>query len=333
MPLPRLSGLRARFAREDWNIGFVAQSAEDIVRRGLTAPVRWLDQPNPWRILAAPLCHEQPDGTRVILAEQINQWVGRGEIWKAVIPPGQDPVRAVFHPWMRSNIHLSYALTVRDNGLLYLMVQSWRAGALHLWCERDGALAHAGPLIDRPVLDATPWRDERGWWLFCALQDAGPHEQLHLFHAPAITGPWTPHPANPVKVDPGSARPAGPLFMAGGKLIRPAQDCSRTYGDALVLHEITRLDQHGFAERCIRRLEPQGAYPDGLHTLCPAGDMTIVDGRRWLFQPLDVPRKFVAALRSRVRPYRRAALPDRLTLPHETPGAAAPPTSPADQSA
>ena len=313
----RLARLCTRFSREEWNLGFVHQSAADIARHGLTQPVRWLDGTGPWRMLADPLCYMQADGSCVVLAEQLNHWIGRGEIWRAVIRPGSDPGRAVFRPWMRSNIHLSYPFTLRDAGnRLCMMVESWEAGGLHLWCEREEGLALVGPVIDRPVVDATPWRDQTGWWLFCTMQDDGPNERLHLFHADSLKGPWTPHPQNPVKVDAGSSRPAGPLFMADGKLIRPAQDCSRTYGGAVVLHEVTRLDHAGFQERVLRRLEPLAPYPDGLHTICPAGDWTIIDGKRWSFQPLDVPRKVAAGLQNRARLLRRGVLPNHLPLPH-----------------
>jgi hypothetical protein len=53
---------------------------------------------------------------------------------------------------------------------------------------------------------------------------------------------------NPVKSDCASARSAGPLLLAGENIIRPAQDRSQTYGGALVLNMVTRLDRSGFGE-------------------------------------------------------------------------------------
>ena len=267
-------------------------------------------------MLADPACYALPDGTRVVLAEYMNHWVSRGEIWKAVVPAGIELHEAELRPWMRSTVHMSYPFPVHDDdGRLCLMAESWEASALHMWRQIDVELALVGPILNRPVVDATLWRENEDWWLFCTMQDDGPNECLHLYYSTRLVGPWTPHPGNPVKIDRGSARPAGPLFRVDGKLIRPAQDCSRTYGGAVVLNEITQLDQLGFSEEPVRRLEPVGEYPDGLHTLCPAGDVTIIDGKRWAFQTLDVPRKLVAAMRNRLRPLRLAVMPKRLSVP------------------
>jgi hypothetical protein len=308
-----LADLRMRFSREQWNLGFVRQPVEHILRHGITTPVQWLSRCKPWRMLADPFCLYMPDGTLVILAEHLNHWVGRGEIWRAVISGTDDPVQTEFEPWMASNIHLSYPFLVRDDdGSLCLLVESYEAGALHLWRERDGAFALVGPIIDRPVVDATPWRDESGWWLFCTLESDGPNERLQLFHAVNLTGPWVPHRRNPVKIDKASGRPAGPLFVADGKLIRPAQDCSSTYGGAVVLNEVKQLDCNGFHEEPLRRLGPEKDYPNGLHSICSAGEMTIIDGKRWEFQPLDMPRRLITSLQNHSRPFRRPVLPRSL---------------------
>ena len=246
-------------------------------------------------MLADPACLALPDGTLILFAEYMNQWIGRGEIWSACVPPLGDFMQAAFRPWKRSSGHLSYPFPFHDEfGNLCFMLESWEAGALHLWREINGTLRHVGPIIHQPVIDATPWFDGTCWWLFCTMQDDGPNERLHVFHASRLEGPWTSHPGNPVKWDPGSSRPAGPLFRVDGKLIRPAQDCSKTYGGAVVLLEVVQLDQERFHEVPLRRLEPDATYPHGLHTLCPAGDVTIIDGKRWAFQALDLPRKVIA---------------------------------------
>ena len=315
-PIDALRKLGMRFARDEWGLGVVPQSAEDIVRNGISQPVNWLPQIGPWDYLADPACLALPDGGLILFAEHLNHWVNRGEIWAARIPPSGELARADFRPWLRSSRHLSYPFPFHDeNRALFFMAESGEAGALHLWHETGGVLNHVGPIIDLPVIDPTPWYDGTAWWLFCTLRNDGPHQKLHLFRAERLQGPWTAHANNPVKVDRGSCRPAGPLFRADGKLIRPAQDCSQTYGGAVVLHEVVRLDQGGFHEVPLRRLEPDAVYPDGLHTICPAGNVTIIDGKRWAFKAADLPRKFIAWGFNRNRPLRKLTLPPTMRLP------------------
>jgi hypothetical protein len=82
------------------------------------------------------------------------------------------------------------------------------------------------------------------------------------------------------------------LFVVDGQLIRPAQDCSLTYGEAVVLNVVDQLDPLIFVEHPHRRLEPvSGPFPHGLHTFCPAGAVTLVDGKRWRLRSPLYPAK------------------------------------------
>ena len=56
--------------------------------------------------------------------------------------------------------------------------------------------------------------------------------------------------------DPGTARPAGRLFRREGLLIRPSQDCSRGYGQAVVLNRVDALSPSEYRETPIERIEP-----------------------------------------------------------------------------
>jgi hypothetical protein len=55
--------------------------------------------------------------------------------------------------------------------------------------------------------------------------------------------------------DPAAARPAGRLFHRRGALIRPGQDCSRRYGEAIVLNRVEVLSPTEYRERPVGRIE------------------------------------------------------------------------------
>jgi hypothetical protein len=292
-------------SREEWNIGIVDQPAIDIIRRGFQRAPRWL-QKSPDVMLADPSCTVIRDGQLLILAERMDYRSGRGEIWGAVLQSADEFENLRLQPWLTAATHLSYPFPfVGDDGRICLTVESAEAGSLFLWREQDNSWESSARIIlEQPVVDATIWRGPDRWWLFCGLSNDNPNERLHLFHAQTLQGPWTAHRSNPVKIDLSSSRPAGPLFIVNGMLIRPAQDCSRTYGGAVVLNEICQLDLDGFHERGIRKLEPfTTEYPDGLHTFCPAGDFTLIDGKRWIYRKRELAnralRKYRSILRSR----------------------------------
>ena len=99
------------------------------------------------------------------------------------------------------------------------------------------------------ALDATLHIEDGLFWLFANVMEG--HEdrgQLWLFSSPSLDGEWRPHPRNPIVTDPGTARPAGRLFRREGVLIRPSQDCSRGYGEAVVLNRVDALSPSEYRE-------------------------------------------------------------------------------------
>jgi hypothetical protein len=107
----------------------------------------------------------------------------------------------------------------------------------------------------------------------------GADDELQLFSSASLFGEWKPHRANPVKADVRGSRPAGRLFEEGGALYRPSQICAPLYGSGVALNRVTRLDDEGFAEEEVRRIEPasRGEGLLGIHTLNRAGDLSVID--------------------------------------------------------
>jgi len=182
--------------------------------------------------------------------------------------------------------HLSYPFVFEYGGQHYMMpetaglglVQLWRAAQLPSEWVPDRVL-----IDDRPLVDATMALVNGRWWIWAAATASGgvSWDELHLYHSDSPLGPWLAHPRNPVVVDVRSARPAGRLFRFGGEWYRPAQDCSESYGGAMVIQRIERLDLQGYLERTVTRIDPtwdRGLV--GTHTINSAGHLTVMDVRR-----------------------------------------------------
>lgn len=77
------------------------------------------------------------------------------------------------------------------------------------------------------------------------------------------------------------ARPAGSLLRTEKGLFRPAQDCSRKYGEALYLYAVDKLDEEGFDEHCEEKrvidgfVLPQKVHR--IHTLNQDSEYEVVD--------------------------------------------------------
>lgn len=299
----RLPGLiyQRLFRHEVWNVGVVDAPIAAFLTPGARPPVRWLPEPPRGTFLADPFMVETADGP-VILAEAFPYAVGRGHIVALSSAPGGGfgpPGAAIREP-----VHLSYPYIVRHEGRIYCVPETGKARDVHLYEATD--FPHiwerrATLIAGFAALDATLFPHEGRWWLLCSEQDGTHGTTLHAWHAPAPLGPWTPHAANPIKRDLGSARPAGTAFVHDGHLYRPGQDSSRTYGGAVVIHRVLRLTPADFAEEAVARVEPyrDGPYRHGLHTLSACGERTVIDGKRYRFVPHEFRRVLRRAIGGR----------------------------------
>ncbi len=302
----------ALFRAERWQVGVVDAPIDRFLTSGPRPEVRWLPGPPRGRFLADPFAVS--DGRRLtLLVEDYDYGTDRGTV--AAVTSEDGRTFSPPAPVLARDVHLSYPFLLRHDGAIYCIPES--AGA------REAVLYRADPFPTRwtrvatlvsgfPVVDATLVRHEGRWWLFGTDGEAGPQTHLHAWYAEDLAGPYRPHGSNPLKTDVRSARPAGTPFVKEGARYRPAQDGTRGYGSAVVLCRVDRLTPTEFEERVVARVDPDpdGPYPDGLHTLAAAGDVTVVDGKRFGFSWPAFRRvlggKFLAVLRRRAPPPHRA---------------------------
>lgn len=275
---------RQLFRAEIWNIALGSQCAADVLANGINeTKARWLPEPEAACYLADPFLFETSAGSPQLLAEHFSYRQQRGEIVR--IEAGA----ARFFPEMPHTVHQSYPYTFRHEGQLYACPERFESGGVDLyrWEEAEQRFVLLYRLLDGfEAVDPSLFFHEGLWWLSVAAREPS-NSELHLFYAKNPEGPYLPHAGNPVKTDIASARPAGHIFQLNGKCYRPGQDCSQTYGGALVIHEIELLNPFIFREKAIRRLEAsrQSPYPEGLHTLSLCGDQIAFDGKRYTFMP------------------------------------------------
>lgn len=283
-----ITRLRRLLYREDWAIGLVHQPISDFLDGFEAADVRWLSAPDAKSFVADPFGYR--DGDRLtVLAERYDHGRRKGVIDAMTFDAAADRPDAV-HSILDPDIHVSYPFVFEDGGETFCIPETSRSQKVQLYrVDRATArLEHVRDLLSGvSVSDTTLFRHDGRYWL-AGICD-GP--KLYLWYADDLAGNWAPHVRNPVKIDVGSARPAGTPFVHEDVLYRPAQDGSTGYGAAVVLNRITHLNPSEFAEETVMRLTPdrKGPFPDGMHTLSAVGDWTLIDGKKGtldIFQPL-----------------------------------------------
>lgn len=290
--------LNPGFRRYQWNVGLIDAPIESFLEDKPVSEPRWLADPDRGEFFADPFYVPLKSGDSVI-CERFDYWTGLGTI--AVLPLEFTPDRCL-RSAMERPVHLSYPYTFEFAGDIFCVpemsaqrqVELFRAnGAPDRWSFVQVLLESVA------AVDPTIFHYDGRWWLFCTDADRGADSALCAWHASSPLGPWTAHPRNPVKVDRFGGRPGGTPFAFGGRLYRPAQDCTRSYGGGLVIQRVDRLTMSDFAETPVAMVRPSSGwrFGDGVHTLSAAGRRTIVDARRLRV----VPAAFRDGVRDQVR--------------------------------
>ncbi len=285
-----------------WQVGIVPLAVEDVDARRLRAVrerVVWLPEAGPWRYLADPFGLVRGDALHVFV-EAYDYRVKRATLERHEF--GRADLR-----WrgkatvLDKPFHLSYPQVFEHEGETWMVPESFQAGEIALYRAADGSLDHwereCALLSGLPGADASLIEHGGRWWMFYTLVGPGARDQreLHVAHASALTGPWTPLPANPVRVSRDGARPAGrPFIGRDGILTLPVQDSSTGYGGATRLLRLPLLTpERVVIEAGTERLTGDlvsDSHTAGLHTLSRCDGLTLVDvkridrsrGRQWL---------------------------------------------------
>lgn len=275
-----------------WKVGIVPVPLEDIDPWSLSAArerIIWLPDAGRWRYLADPFGLVRGDALHVFV-EAFDYGCKRATIERHEFGLAD-------LSWRRratvldKPFHLSYPQVFEHGGETWMVPETYQAGEIALYRASDGTLDHwerqCALIGGLPGADASLIELEGRWWMFYTLVGPGARDQreLHIAHAPALTGPWTPLAANPVRNERDGARPAGrPFIGRDGTLTLPVQDCSTGYGGATRLLRFPVLTPERIEiEVDIETLTGElvsDSHTAGLHTLTGCGGFTLIDVKR-----------------------------------------------------
>jgi hypothetical protein len=265
-----------------WRTGWRFVEGADVIDMRAHPPGGWNDLPDDrHRFYADPFPFEH-DGRIYLFVEDFVHAAGYGVISVAEFDDN-GPVGAP-RPVLDTGSHLSYPFVFRHRDTIWMIPESGTAGTIDLYRAAafpDTWVREATLISGIVASDATLFEHDGRWWMLATVRDSGGafSDALHVWSAPDVAGPWTPHRGNPVLVDIATARPAGHVVLRDGKLIRPFQDCRGGYGAALGLAEITRLDDESFEQRIETIMRAGPLWPGRrLHTLNRAGRLECIDG-------------------------------------------------------
>lgn len=157
------------------------------------------------------------------------------------------------------HLHFSFPYVFEDAGNVYMIPETGWVGEIRLYkavspdltrFELDKVLMRRELKDDDVIFDFADnvlYKKGEVYYLFTSILDKNGY-QLQLYTSSELRGPYMQHPSSPICHNSMYGRNAGSLIEYDGKLFRPTQDCTDTYGGQVNLMEITRLTPSRYEE-------------------------------------------------------------------------------------
>jgi hypothetical protein len=258
------------FQFEVWNVGVTPYN--DL------SQINWAPQPNKSTYQADPFMDKHGN----VYFELYDYRTGKGSIAARTF---KNNAWSDLNTILSTEVHYSYPFVLEIGEKQYLLPEQYQANEVVIYELNQGQLLHKKHLLKGDWVDATIHEYDGLFWLFCSPQQHS-NEELYLFYADSITDNYQPHPLNPIKVDISGSRPGGKLFTDDqGRLIRPSQNSTHTYGGSITLNHITSLSPTNYREERVGAVHPEkdSRYNKALHTFSYEGNYAIIDGKTYRF--------------------------------------------------
>jgi hypothetical protein len=146
---------------------------------------------------------------------------------------------------LKERFHLSYPQVFRHDDQVWMMPETASDGRQWLYrCTKlPGRWKRERILIDQEVVDASLVVTDDGFYILGTTR----LYELRLFHSPSLDRSFDDTGIS-ITEDKALSRNAGRPVYIGGKLLRFAQDCERTYGENINVLEITDLSRRSYSE-------------------------------------------------------------------------------------
>jgi len=256
-----------------------------------------------------PYCR---NGERFVFVEEFEFAAQRGCI--SVASVGEDGKLSTPRPVIQEPHHLSFPFVFECSGQIWMIPESGGAGRIDLYraehfpyrWKYEGAL-----LTGIAGYDATFLRQNGRLWMFTTVGKwkASTWDNLCIFYAEKLAGPWHPHATNPVLLDGAQCRAAGNFLHRDGTTFRVAQDCTQIYGGGISICRLDHLSCGAFGQTVVGRIETN--LP-GCHTYNRHTDLEVID----VFGAIHQVTQVTGLYRSQPMSVRGAALSAKV-LPSE----------------
>ncbi len=202
---------------------------------------------------------------------------------------------------IENSYHMSYPDVFEYEGNIYMIPESSANNSVDLY--RADHFPDKWHLVNSLIsgnkyVDSTVYFDSDHHYLISYSIENG--YEVHIFNLDLNN--YSVELVSKKKYEKNVARPAGRLFWEDNKLIRPAQDCSSKYGEAIILYQVDSFNNNGaFEEHAVRRIDSErfgvANNPERVHQITFDSKYSVIDVYKEKLDLFHLPRIFFRSKR------------------------------------
>ncbi len=180
--------------------------------------------------------------------------------------------------------HLSYPFIYEKDGKICIIPESNDSKELfYLVCKQfPSKWEKESVILNEHLVDTTLYNnDGTTFYISEKIINKGVFDRVDLYYEES--GKVVECKSNPVKVDATTARGAGKIFNYNGNLIRPSQNCGKSYGEKLNFNIINELTKESFSEVIFKTVSVDEIKVknkekfNGIHTYNKIDNLEVID--------------------------------------------------------
>ena len=288
------------FSTNEWYIGLVKQDIESFINNKELLEIEWVVKPNNIDYYADPFFFDETS----IIFEEFNIENGYGEIKRINFKGEKLPLNGELNS-IPAHQSFPFIFTLGDKK--YCIPEMSEFNQVRLYSIENDQLTYCKTLVENfPGIDSTLLYINDEFWLFSTHNEQP--GSLYIFHSTDLFSVFTSHQSNPIYMNDAISRNAGSPLIFQNRIYRPVQSCVNFYGEAIVIREITVLNQNEFIECDLFTIQPQDPYRDGIHTLNYSNGTFVVDGKMSKFSLSTPWRKMKKKMNIKIKTKERELL-------------------------
>ena len=275
----KVKELKRLLEESEWKLGILLNGYDDLK----AGNINWIDNgiyKNKW--FADPYILDYDDKQIIVLAEEFDYTVHRGRIARLIIDR-QTWCITDCKILLDLTTHLSFPMIWREDSHIFVCPENYQSGAWNLYEYNTDSesLEFVKPILSEKLTDATIFKDGSDYYILSTYEPRPNGNTLTIWKSGSLDGTFTK--TQEISFPENIARNAGSIFSHNGKLIRPAQECNKSYGHA-VSFQVINFDQGHFEfSEEFRYHSTLPKYQRGTHTFNTYKELAVIDVHKLRF--------------------------------------------------